>query len=177
MILSGLEIIKKAREGKDIRITPFDPRQAGPNSYDLRLNNILQVYDIPEGGHLDMKDPLPIKEIIIPEEGYILQPGQLYLGSTVEFTETLNGYVPMLEGRSSIGRLGMSIHVTAGFGDIGFAGYWTLEIYCIHPIKIYPNERICQIYYHKIDGEYEAYKGKYQENKGIQASMKHQDKI
>ena len=59
----------------------------------------------------------------------------------------------MLEGRSSVGRLGLFIHVTAGFGDVGFAGYWTLEMFCIHPIVIYPNVEICQIYYHTIQGE------------------------
>ena len=58
----------------------------------------------------------------------------------------------MLEGRSSVGRLGLFIHVTAGFGDVGFAGYWTLEMFCIHPIVIYPNVEICQIYYHTIQG-------------------------
>lgn len=78
----------------------------------------------------------------------------------------------MLEGRSSIGRLGLSIHVTAGFGDVGFDGYWTLEIYCIHPVIVYPGVEICQIYYHEIEGEYEAYKsGKYQNNRDIQTSM------
>lgn len=78
----------------------------------------------------------------------------------------------MLEGRSSVGRLGVFIHVTAGFGDVGFAGYWTLEIFCVQPIRIYPNVEICQIYYHDIDGEYDKYThGKYQNNTGIQPSM------
>lgn len=174
MILSGLEIKRLAEIGKDIIIRPFNGDRVGPNSYDLLLNNILQVYDLPKGGHLDMHNETPTKEIVIPKEGFILEPGKLYLGSTVEFTET-HGYVPMLEGRSSIGRLGVSIHVTAGFGDVGFAGYWTLEIHTLHPVKIYPNERICQIYYHKIEGDYETYKGKYQNNSGVQASQIHKD--
>ncbi len=63
----------------------------------------------------------------------------------------------MLEGRSSVGRLGLFIHVTAGFGDVGFAGYWTLEIFCVQPIRIYPNVEICQIYYHDIHGDYDLY--------------------
>jgi len=74
-----------------------------------------------------------------------------------------------------VGRLGVSIHVTAGFGDVGFAGHWTLEIWCIHPVKIYPFERICQIYYHKIDGDYSPYAGKYQGADGVQASRKYRD--
>ena len=175
MILSGLEIVKKVEEGKEIFIEPFDASRVGPNSYDLRLNNILQVYDIPKGGNLDMRADHAVREIVIPEDGFVLEPGQLYLGSTVEFTETKAGYVPMLEGRSSVGRLGVSIHVTAGFGDIGFAGHWTLEIWSILPVRIYPFERICQIYYHKIDGEYSPYKGKYQGAMGVQASRKYRD--
>ncbi|MDU5233464.1 dCTP deaminase domain-containing protein, partial [Negativicoccus succinicivorans] len=86
------------------------------------------------------------------------------------------GLVPMLEGRSSVGRLGLFIHVTAGFGDVGFAGYWTLEMFCVQPIKIYPNVEICQIYYHLIEGDYEPYKsGKYQHNEGIQPSLLYKD--
>ncbi len=82
----------------------------------------------------------------------------------------------MIEGRSSIGRLGLFVHVTAGFGDVGFAGYWTLEMFCIQPIKIYPNVQICQIYYHDILGDYEPYKdGKYQNNTGIQPSLLYKD--
>ena len=171
MILSGLEIAKKAKEGREIVITPFYPEMVGPNSYDLRLADRLLIHD---EGLLDMKRAPKTKEIIIPPEGLVIEPGKLYLGSTVEYTETF-GYVPMLEGRSSMGRLGISIHVTAGFGDVGFRGHWTLEIHCIHPVKIYAGERICQMYYHKIEGEYEEYKGKYQQNSGVQSSMKYKD--
>jgi dCTP deaminase len=82
----------------------------------------------------------------------------------------------MLEGRSSIGRLGLYIHVTAGFGDVGFAGYWTLEIQCIHPIIIYPMAQICQIYYHTLEGDFDRYhSGKYQDNQGIQPSLLYRD--
>ena len=170
MILSGIEIAK--RMGKDIIIEPFDENHIGPNSYDLTLDRILEVYEIDEC--LDIKKEFKTRQIIIPDEGLVLQPNTLYLGSTVERTKTLN-YVPMLEGRSSIGRLGLSIHVTAGFGDIGFDGRWTLEISCLHPIRIYPNIRICQIYYHKIEGEYVLYNSKYQNNDGIQASRSYLD--
>ena len=101
-----------------------------------------------------MKKPNEVEEIIIPETGYQLKPNELYLGRTLEYTNTKK-YVPMIEGRSSIGRLGIFIHITAGFGDVGFAGYWTLEIFCIKPIIIYPNVEIAQLYYHTIDGECE----------------------
>lgn len=170
MILSGLSI--KQNIGKDIFIEPFDEKYLNPNSYNLRLHNELVVYD---EEFLDMKKPNKTKNIIIPESGLMLKPGKLYLGRTVEHTSTVN-YVPMLEGRSSIGRLGLCIHVTAGFGDVGFNGYWTLEIHCIEPIKIYPFVEICQIYYHTIEGEYSKYiSGKYQNNTGIQASMLYKD--
>ena len=99
-----------------------------------------------------------------------MNPGRLYLGRTVEYTET-KGYVPMIEGRSSIGRLGMFIHVTAGFGDVGFCGYWTLEISCIQPVRIYPGIEICQIFYHEITGDVIEYNGKYQNSKDIQQSL------
>lgn len=171
MILSGKEILKQVKEG-NIFIEPFNENCINPNSYNLRLHNELLVYtdDV-----LDMKKPLHTETLIIPEDGLILQPGKLYLGRTYEKTST-NKYVPMLEGRSSVGRLGLYIHVTAGFGDIGFSGFWTLEIQCVQPVKIYPMVEICQIYYHTIDGEFEEYNsGKYQNNTGIQPSLIHKD--
>lgn len=170
MILSGKEI--QRHMGKDIVIRPFDPKRLNPNSYNLSLHNQLLVY---ENRLLDMKLPNPVKTLTIPESGLVLEPDKLYLGRTNEFTQT-DRFVPMLEGRSSVGRLGLFIHVTAGFGDVGFAGYWTLEIFCVQPIRIYPNVEICQIYYHDIQGEYEPYQsGKYQNNTGIQPSLLYKD--
>ena len=107
----------------------------------------------------------------IPESGYVLEPGLIYLARTMERTRT-DCYVPMLEGRSSVGRLGIFIHATAGFGDVGFDGYWTLELSCVQPVRIYPGVEICQIYYHTIDGDFVPYRsGKYQGNHGVQPSM------
>lgn len=170
MILSGKEI--KNKLGKEIVIDPYNEKQLNPNSYNLRLHNELLVYD---EEILDMKKENKFKKIIIPEEGLILEPGRLYLGRTVEYTAT-NKYVPMLEGRSSIGRLGLFIHITAGFGDVGFSGYWTLEIFCVQPIKIYTAVEICQIYYHSVEGEYDKYSsGKYQNNEGVQPSLLFKD--
>lgn len=170
MILSGKEI--KKRMGADINIVPFDESLLNPNSYNLRLHNELLVY---ENSMLDMKKENMTRKIVIPQDGLILETNKLYLGRTVEHTRTEN-CVPMLEGRSSIGRLGLFIHVTAGFGDVGFNGYWTLEIFCVQPIKIYANVEICQIYYHTLEGEYEKYSsGKYQNNEGIQPSLLYKD--
>lgn len=170
MILSGKEI--KSKIGREIIIEPFNESQLNPNSYNLKLHNELLVY---EDRTLDMKKENKAKKLIIPPEGLVLEPGILYLGRTVEFTKT-DKYVPMLEGRSSIGRLGLFIHITAGFGDIGFSGYWTLEIFCVQPIRIYSDVEICQIYYHCIEGDYEKYSsGKYQNNTGIQPSLLFKD--
>lgn len=170
MILSGKEI--KNKLGKEIVIEPYNQGQLNPNSYNLRLHNELLVY---ENNVLDMKSENKAKKLIIPPEGLVLQTGKLYLGRTVEYTKT-EGYVPMLEGRSSIGRLGLFVHITAGFGDVGFSGFWTLEMFCVQPIKIYPEVEICQVFYHSIEGSYDVYKSnKYQNNTGIQPSLLFKD--
>ena len=129
MILSGLEI--KKRLGSDIHIDPFNENQLNPNSYNLKLHNELMYY---EDEVFDMKKELKTSSLIIPKEGLILKPNKLYLGRTKEHTKTQN-LVPMLEGRSSIGRLGLFVHITAGFGDVGFEGYWTLEIFVFNQLK------------------------------------------
>ena len=171
MILSGLEIEREINSG-NIVITPYDCSFLNPNSYNLRLHDELLVYD---DKPLDMKKANAYHTFKIPETGYLLEPGRVYLGRTFEYTETKT-YVPMLEGRSSVGRLGLSIHITAGFGDVGFRGYWTLELHCIEPIRIYPYVEICQIYYHTIQGDYLPYNsGKYQNNSGVQPSMMYLD--
>jgi dCTP deaminase len=166
MILTGEEI--KAQLGKNIVIDPFDPAKLNPNSYNLSLHDELLVY---EEIVLDVRRPNRYRRYVIPPEGMVLQPHQLYLGRTIERTETHN-LVPMLEGRSSIGRLGLFVHVSAGFGDVGFKGYWTLELFAIHPIRIYPGLSICQIFYHTLMGEVSEYRnGKYQNNEDIQPSL------
>ena len=170
MILSGKEI--ESRINNEIIIDPFDKNRINPNSYNLSLHNELIMY---KNSLLDMKKDNEIEKLKIPSNGLVLEANRLYLGRTVEYTETRN-LVPMLEGRSSIGRLGLFVHVTAGFGDVGFKGFWTLEIFCIQPIKIYPNVEICQVYYHTLEGSHENYNsGKYQDNQGIQPSLLYKD--
>ena len=170
MILSGKEI--ESRINDEIIIDPFDKNRINPNSYNLSLHNELIMY---KNSLLDMKKDNEVEKLIIPSNGLVLEANRLYLGRTVEYTETKN-LVPMLEGRSSVGRLGLFVHVTAGFGDVGFKGFWTLEIFCIQPIKIYPNVEICQVYYHTLEGSHENYNsGKYQDNQGIQPSLLYKD--
>lgn len=166
MILSGEEI--RNQLGSNIEIDPFDPQHINPNSYNLSLHPDLMTY---EEVVLDMRKNNRIRRLTIPDEGLILQPNKLYLGRTRERTETHN-LVPMIEGRSSIGRLGLFVHVTAGFGDVGFCGYWTLEMFAVQPVRIYPNVPICQIFYHQICGDIIEYRSdKYQDNHDIQPSM------
>ena len=116
---------------------------------------------------------------MIPDDGYVLRPGILYLGSTVEEAGS-DFYVPCIEGRSSIGRLGISTHVAAGFGDIGFKQRWTLELTVVHPIRIYAGVRICQVYFHCVEGRKEVLYGdrpgsKYAHSSGVEPSRSYLD--
>lgn len=165
MILSGAEI--QSRLGEDILIDDFNPERLNPNSYNLTLHDELMVY---EEVVLDMAKPNRVRRMTIPEEGLVLSPNQLYLARTSERTTTHN-LVPQIEGRSSIGRLGLFVHVTAGFGDVGFSGYWTLEMFAVQPVRIYAGVPICQIFYHELTGEITEYASKYQHNRDIQPSL------
>ena len=180
MILTHNDILDAIKKG-DIIISPFDCSSVGPNSYDVTLNKNLKVY---RHFPLDMKKDNETDHLVIPESGLVLEPNKLYLGRTNE-TATSNKYVPMFEGRSSIGRLGISTHVTAGFGDVGF-GYvdgeckyptWTLEIFVVQPVKIYPNVRIGQVFFLKTLNEPKVfYQGKYSVQKEPQPSMLFKDR-
>ncbi|MFH1269340.1 MAG: dCTP deaminase [Planctomycetota bacterium] len=166
MILSGHEI--RAQLGTNIIIDPFDESRVNPNSYNLALHDELMVY---EELVLDMSKENRTRRIQIPPEGLVLHPNYLYLGRTAERTETHN-LVPMIKGRSSVGRLGLFVHVTAGFGDVGFSGYWTLEVFAVQPVRIYAGVPICQIFYHDVRGDITEYNSeKYQHNTDIQPSM------
>jgi dCTP deaminase len=186
MVLTGKEILKQMDVGT-IHIAPFIPANLGPNSYDVSLNRKLLVYDLAPGVVLDMKLDNPTRSITIPDSGLVLEPGMLYLGCSNE-TATSNRFVPMFEGRSSIGRLGINTHITAGFGDVGW-GYlpdengnpvcqfptWTLEIEVVHPIRVYPDVRIGQVYFMRPEGEITFYKGKYTKQREPQSSRLYQD--
>ena len=148
MILTDQKILESI-ENQQIVIKPFDVSNLGTNSYDVHLSKNLAIYIDQE---LDAKKHNHIKEVEIGPEGYVIQPGILYLGVTEEYTETHNS-VPFLEGKSSVGRLGIDIHATAGKGDVGFCNTWTLEISCVQPVRIYAGMPIGQLIYFKIDGE------------------------
>jgi len=148
-MLSDKEILQEIEKG-NIVIDPFERKNLGSNSYDVTLSKKFKTYDIAYiGGDLDIKKKNELYEFEINDKGYRLLPNILYLAVTNEYTETYN-LAPMINGRSSLGRLGLSIHQTAGFGDAGFKGQWTLEITVIHPIIIYPDIRIAQVCWFKL---------------------------
>ncbi len=151
MILSDQLILKEIEAGT-IVIEPFKRECLGTNSYDVHLGKHLACYTNRE---LDAKKHNTIEHFEIPKEGFVLQPNTLYLGVTLEYTET-HKHVPFLEGKSSTGRLGIDIHATAGKGDVGFCNTWTLEISATQPVKIYAGMPIGQLIYFVVEGEIET---------------------
>ncbi|MEO6313958.1 MAG: dCTP deaminase [Chitinophagaceae bacterium] len=173
MILSDTRILEEIEKGT-IKVDPYSRECLGSNSYDVHLGKWLAKY---KDEILDSKKHNLIDYFEIPEEGFILQPQVFYLGVTQEYTET-HAHVPFLEGKSSTGRLGIDIHATAGKGDVGFCGNWTLEISVKQPVRIYKYMPIGQLIYFPVEGEIEiAYNkkkdAKYsgQPNKPVESMM------
>lgn len=160
MILSDQEILQ-AIDKEEIIISPFDISCLGTNSYDVHLSKYLATY---KDEVLDSKKHNEIHHFEIPDEGFVLLPGKLYLGSTQEYTET-HTTVPFLEGKSSVGRLGIDIHATAGKGDVGFCNHWTLEISCSQAVRVYEGMPIGQLIYFKVSGDINNYYNKKQNAK------------
>jgi dCTP deaminase len=155
MILSDKLILQEIEKG-NILIEPYNREYLGTNSYDVHLGRYLALY---RERVLDAKKHNPIDHFEIPPEGFVLHPNILYLGVTLEYTET-HAHVPFLEGKSSTGRLGIDIHATAGKGDVGFCNCWTLEISCTQPVRIYAGMPIGQLIYFTVDGEIETFYNK-----------------
>ena len=155
MILTDTKILQSIENG-EIVIEPFDRSCLGTNSYDVHLGKYLAVY---QDRILDARKHNKITELEIGPEGFVLYPGTLYLGVTQEYTETHNS-VPFLEGKSSVGRLGIDIHATAGKGDVGFCNHWTLEISCAQPVRVYEGMPIRQLIYFGVDGLIENFYNK-----------------
>jgi dCTP deaminase len=187
MFLTKTAISDHIKQG-NIEIEPFDPKLLNPNSYNVRLGPELLVYEVVDckwwhrlvrfvssgmadwlglpPAALDLRRTNKVRKIKIPKEGYVLKPGMLYLGSTVERTCS-RLHVPMYEGRSSTARLGLESHICGGWGDVGFDGTWTLEIRCTHPIRIYPGMEIGQVAFANVEGKIipygaEGFRSRYQ---------------
>jgi dCTP deaminase len=148
MILTDKEILQEIEAGT-IVISPFRRDRLGSNSYDVHLGAALATY---KRAVLDAREHNEIEHFTIPKEGFILHPDTLYLGVTDEYTET-HKHVPFLEGKSSVGRLGIDIHATAGKGDVGFCNTWTLEISVKQPVRIYAGMPIGQLIYFVVQGD------------------------
>ena len=173
-ILSG-PAIREAFNNGDIHINPWMPENVGPNSYDLRLASTLMIYSAPSSFvPLDVRKANATKSFEISEIGHVLTPGVLYLASTMEEAGS-DMFVPCIEGRSSMARLGISPHVSAGFGDHGFKARWTLEITVTHPVRVYAGMRICQVFFHDLSGERQPYQGKYLNSTGVEPSRSFED--
>lgn len=170
-MLTGEEIIKEVENG-NITITPFKKEYVNPNSYNMTLSDELLVYtdDV-----LDCAKNNNTKIIKIPKEGLILAPGTLYIAKTNEITKT-DKYASQISGRSSIGRVGLTIHTCAAMGNIGYEGSWSLDITCVRPTRIFAGMQLCQIYFWPIEGKInKKYSGKYQKKQDITPSKSYED--
>ncbi|SNR33459.1 MULTISPECIES: dCTP deaminase [Hymenobacter] len=152
MILTDQQILAEIERG-NIIIEPYDRTCLGTNSYDVHLGRYLATY---RDAVLDARKHNEIDVFEIPAEGFVLQPGTLYLGVTEEYTES-HAHVPFLEGKSSVGRLGIDIHATAGKGDIGFCNTWTLEISVSMPVRVYHLMPVGQLIYFAVQGDVETF--------------------
>lgn len=169
MILTG-DAIYNAWLDNQIIITPFDRRELNPNSFNFRLAPVLKQR------FTDHKGKAKYETIVLGDEGFVLNPGYLYLGATLELIGSRE-YVVTLLGRSSIGRLGLFLNVTADLGHAGSVNHWTLELTVVQPLRIYPKMRIGQVAFWRQMGRRMAYKGQYmydtgpEENRDIQLAM------
>lgn len=170
MILTGAEIKRQVKLGK-IHINPFIEENLNPNSYNFRLGDVLLVFD---GKILDPLKKNNFRKINISEKGFVLKPNKLYLGHTIEEMGS-DFFVPTMQARSSLGRLGLYIYLNSGLGDIGFKNQWTLELQAIHPLKVYPGMKIGQMLFWVPIGKIDLYCGKYKDSKGPQISKIYQD--
>lgn len=173
-ILTGSAIRSEVASGA-IKITPFDAARINPASYDLTLGSRVAVYrDVVHAdfaapnanfapgcnvtarnslsGYIDAAKKNEVAEYEMDERGLLLRPGIGYLMHTSERITT-DRYVPIIDGKSSIGRLFAYCHVTAGYGDPGFDGQYTLEVVVIHPLRVYPGMRFCQMRFHTMVGD------------------------
>jgi dCTP deaminase len=181
MILSGPAIVQ-ACIGGEIEIDPYERARVNPASYDLRLGDQVAVYSAeemplelsavyhPAAGvrtvepvrrQLDSRKRQNVTHARMDRTGFVVEPGRLYLMHTAERIHT-DKYVTVIDGKSSIGRLGLMVHVTAGYGDPGFNGQYTLEVTSIaHPVVVYPGMLFCQARFHVMAGDIQLYDGNY----------------
>lgn len=176
MILSDKTIVQEIAAG-NIIIDPLNPAHINPNSVDLTLAPQFKVYT---ERVLDPRKQNKFIEMTIPEQGYVLEPGEVYLYACNERIGVKNNIRGKVEGKSSLGRLGLFVHVTAGFIDTGFEGSLVLELVATRRVLVYPNMKICQIEFARVEGEiletYDQKVGsKYMNQTGVQESLMHKN--
>jgi len=170
-MLTGKEIEKLARAG-DILLDPLDSQNIGPNSYDLRLGNAMARVVSNDWGRINTRLPGKVKPIKLKKSRlgkyFLLLPGQVYLGHTVEIIGSDN-YVGIIHGRSSVARHGAMTHLTAGFCDLGWRGQVVLELANLtpYPMMLFPGDRVCQVEFDSVDGSIKRYSSTYQGQLGI----------
>jgi dCTP deaminase len=170
VILTGPAIEAAVRAG-EIIIDPFDPAQLGPNSYDFRLGFRCKVY---RDAELDAARENPVVELAIPPTGLVLRPDRIYLVNTQE-TMGSTRYVPIIRGRSSTGRLGVFIDITADLIDIGSINQWTLQLHAVQSVRVYPGMLIGQVTFWQVEGDIVLYRGKYAAHTSPVPSLSHLD--
>lgn len=171
MILSGEEIKRQVKLGR-IHISPFSETQVNPNSYNYLLSPQLLEIVSPI---IDPREETQFKRICIEEDGYLLEPGKLYLGSTMEEIGS-DHYVTSLIGRSSVGRLGLFLQITADLGHLGAKHRWTLELKVVQPLIVYPKMKIGQVSFWTVSGPTTSlYQGKYSRYSSAKTSEIHQE--
>ncbi|WP_445517253.1 dCTP deaminase [Streptomyces sp. NEAU-174] len=170
MILTGPEIVREREEGRLV-LEPFDKEHIQPNSYNLTLGPTLALYT---GGVLDTREENPHTTVDIPEDGYVLQPDRIYLGSSLEVLGSAH-HVPIIRSRSGAARLGLFLHVTADLIDIGSIGQSTFQMHAVQPVRVHAGDRLAQVTFWRVQGEITLYDGKYQGSRGPQPSQIHRD--
>jgi dCTP deaminase len=154
-VLSDATILEQVQTGR-IRIDPWDPGLVQPASVDLRLGDSFRVFHNHRASAIDLRLPpsgLTEEVVIGAEESFVIHPGEFCLGRTLEWVELPDDIVARIEGKSSIGRLGLIVHATAGFCDPGWKGTLTLELNNLTriPIKLYPGLPIAQLSFMALD--------------------------
>jgi dCTP deaminase len=154
-VLSDGTIIRFVQEGR-IAIDPWDPSLVQPASVDLRLGDSFRVFHNHRASAIDLRRPPEnlTEEVVVPEgESFVIHPGEFCLGRTLEWVELADDIVARIEGKSSLGRLGLIVHATAGFCDPGWKGTLTLELNNLTrvPIKLYPGLEIAQLSFMMLD--------------------------
>ena len=183
MLLSDRDILAEIEAGR-IGLDPFDPGMIQPSSIDVRLDKFFRVFDNHKYPHIDPaadQSDLTREVEVEGEDAFILHPGEFVLGSTYELVSLPDDIAARLEGKSSLGRLGLMTHSTAGFIDPGFSGHVTLELANVAtlPIKLYPGMKIGQVCYFRLTSPAEnpygsaKYGSRYQGQRGPTASRSH----